>query len=172
MNLMNWRSRSAAFFLASLLLSGCGVIALAQPTPTATQPPPTMTATVTSTVTATVVVDTGWQGEYFNNDKYEGNPVLTRVDPELNFNWRDEIPVPGLSNDLFTVRWIRCLHLKEGSYTFTAAADDSARIYVDDTLVLETPLPPVSLDISEGEHCIKVEYREFIGPAYINFSIE
>lgn len=47
----------------------------------------------------------GLTGEYFSNPKMDGQPVLTRVDRNINFNWDKVVPVPGLQRDNFSVRW-------------------------------------------------------------------
>jgi beta-glucosidase len=49
--------------------------------------------------------DTGLTAEYFNNNTLGGQPVLTRVDRNINFNWDKVVPVPGLQRNNFSVRW-------------------------------------------------------------------
>ncbi|MCD6354712.1 MAG: glycoside hydrolase family 3 C-terminal domain-containing protein [Prolixibacteraceae bacterium] len=47
----------------------------------------------------------GVVGEYFANAKLEGEPVFTRVDPDINFYWESASPAPELSDDNFSIRW-------------------------------------------------------------------
>lgn len=47
----------------------------------------------------------GLYGEYFNNTEFEGEPVMTRVDPEVDFIWKDDTPVNGELADPFSGRW-------------------------------------------------------------------
>ena len=47
----------------------------------------------------------GLKGEYFATPDLSGQPVLVRVDPTLNFNWSRAIPVSGLQQDNYSVRW-------------------------------------------------------------------
>jgi beta-glucosidase len=49
--------------------------------------------------------DFGLTAEYFNNNSLSGQPVLTRIDRNINFNWDKVIPIPGLQRNNFSVRW-------------------------------------------------------------------
>jgi hypothetical protein len=146
----------------------------AAPSPT-TAAPPTAPAVPTDTaepVSPALEADTGWQAEYYSNETWTGPAIITRVDPEPVFDWQQSSPDPALPVDAFTVRWTRCLDLEGRYYIFTANADDYVRVLVDDILVQES-LPPgteIPFAVTAGRHCIKVEYREFIGFAYVNFA--
>ena len=146
---------------------------------TATPAPVTPSATAAPTeavqaVSAPTTVDTGWQAEYFSNETWQAPATLTRVDPEPAFDWQQGSPAPDLPVDAFTIRWTRCLDLEERYYMFMANADDYVRVLVDDILVLESTPPNTEIPfaVSAGSHCIKVEYREFIGFAYVNFAFQ
>ena len=47
----------------------------------------------------------GLKGEYFANDNFNGQPVSTRVDKQIDFDWNSASPVPGVPQDHFAVRW-------------------------------------------------------------------
>jgi beta-glucosidase len=47
----------------------------------------------------------GLKAEYFGNRDFEGAPVMTRVDPQIDFVWWEEAPAPQLDQDNFSVRW-------------------------------------------------------------------
>lgn len=47
----------------------------------------------------------GLTGQYFANKSFDGEPLETRVDPEVNFYWWDEAPFENLNDDDFCVRW-------------------------------------------------------------------
>jgi hypothetical protein len=137
---------------------------------TPTAPPAAMDTA--EPVNPALTADTGWQAEYYSNETWTGPAVITRVDPEPVFDWQQASPDPALPVDGFTVRWTRCLDLEGRYYIFSANADDYVRVLVDDILVQES-LPPgteVPFAVTAGRHCIKVEYREFIGFAYVNFA--
>ena len=158
--------------LANLLISSCGGSAAsvsASPTP---EPLPEVTVTSaadTPTPAATPTpADTGWQGEFFSNDQFQGPAAFTQTDTELNFNWADGSPDPAIPADHFTARWTRCLDLEERTYTFSELGEDLVRVMVDDQLVVQTNFPAERLYVvSAGRHCITVEYRDDSGPAAV-----
>ncbi|MEM4169199.1 MAG: glycoside hydrolase family 3 N-terminal domain-containing protein, partial [Thermoproteota archaeon] len=47
----------------------------------------------------------GLKAEYFSNRELKGEPVLTRVDEQVSFNWGTGSPGPGIPEDNFSVRW-------------------------------------------------------------------
>jgi beta-glucosidase len=47
----------------------------------------------------------GLLGEYYNNRQFEGEPVFTRVDSTVNFDYRDDSPDPRIKADNFSIRW-------------------------------------------------------------------
>jgi len=60
--------------------------------------------------------EVGLKAEYFASSDFSGNPVLTRVDPQIDFDWNAASPVPGLPANNFGVRWT-------GTITAPAAGD-------------------------------------------------
>jgi len=59
----------------------------------------------------------GLKGEYYDNFKMEGEPVLTRIDNEINFNWWDGAPIENLDDDNFAIRWTgKLIPPKTGMY--------------------------------------------------------
>jgi len=62
----------------------------------------------------------GLKGEYFANTDFSGTPVLTRVDPQIQFDWYAASPAPGVPKKSFcrTLDWhadssrTRHLHLQ------------------------------------------------------------
>ena len=47
----------------------------------------------------------GLKAEYFAGDSLEGKPALTRIDPQIDFDWTSVSPLPGNSESGFAVRW-------------------------------------------------------------------
>ena len=47
----------------------------------------------------------GLTGEYFRSPDLSGQPVLTRTDRNINFNWDKVVPVNGLERNHYSVRW-------------------------------------------------------------------
>jgi beta-glucosidase len=75
--------------------------------------------------------------------------VLTRVDPQIQFDWNAAAPVPGVSKKAFAVRWTGTLTPPgPGTYTFIVpkpgwhpdGGQEAYRIYLDAQPVLDTTL--------------------------------
>jgi len=66
----------------------------------------------------------GLRAEYYASSDLSGNPIVTRVDPQIDFDWNHASPVEGLAQDAFSVRW-------SGTITPPAAGDYAFDIKVD-----------------------------------------
>jgi beta-glucosidase len=117
----------------------------------------------------------GLRAEYFAGEDLKGAPVITRVDPSINFMWGDESPGAGIPADRFSVRWTGIFTPKEGQLDSIAVrSDDGARIFIDDRLIIddwkkhgvETHQAKVELK-SGHSYRIRVEYFEDAGDARI-----
>ena len=129
-----------------------------------------------STPTASQATGTAaeWTGKYYSGQELSGDPVLTRQDAAIHFDWESGSPDASIANDSFSVSWTASSDFEAGTYRFSARADDGVRIYVDDTLQLEDwNLHPATttitdIEMTEGSHTIKVEYFEADGLASIS----
>jgi beta-glucosidase len=84
--------------------------------------------------------DLGLKGEYFNNRDWEGKPVLTRVDPQVDFDWNAVSPAEGVPANAFSVRWSGSFQAPgPGDYVFEITPEhcspcdgsDTFRLYLD-----------------------------------------
>lgn len=166
---VGWVSRR--YVLVSGDLGGVPVVA-APPLPTPS-PTPTATPTATPPVPETF---TGWRGEYYDNLYLQGPPVLVRDDPEIDFNWADRAPAPGMPADDFSVRWTRTVNFRGGKYIFTVEVDDGVRLWVDDRLIIDewrdtrptTYRAEIKLDA--GPHQVRLEYYEHLANAMVRLT--
>jgi hypothetical protein len=63
--------------------------------------------------------------------------VLTRVDPQIFFDWSDA-PAEGVNSDLFAVRWTGELEAAFSEpYTFVTTTDDGLMLWVDGQLLID-----------------------------------
>lgn len=80
---------------------------------------------------------TGLRAEYFQRATPDV-VVATRIDPQLNFQWGQDAPAPGLSADNFGARWTGALIAKvTGDYYFHLEADDTADLMVNNQTLFE-----------------------------------
>lgn len=112
-----------------------------------------------------------WQAEYYNNRNLTGEPVLTRTDEAIEFEWGTDAPDPAVATENFSVRWAQQVELPAGAYRFYVWSDDGARLWIDNVLVLdawqEGPLRAYAVDVNlvEGVHDIRFEYFDAGGNA-------
>lgn len=63
--------------------------------------------------------ESGLDAVYFNNFDFQGEPVLQRVDRQIDFDWNSASPSPGMPAGGFSVRWSGTITPpKVGDYTF------------------------------------------------------
>jgi beta-glucosidase len=108
----------------------------------------------------------GLSAEYFATHDFQGDPVVSRVDSQIDFLWWDGIPAEGMPVDSFSVRWTGTLTPPlSGHYSLGFRVFGGARLFVDDSLMVEfsdrhVVLPRwVDLDLTAGRtYDIRVEY--------------
>lgn len=128
------------------------------------------------TVTAVSAADDQWRARYWNNTSMSGDPVVVRSESNLNHVWGEDAPVDGVNADNFSVRWTRTVNFSAGTYRFVATTDDGMRVYVDDTLLIDSWYDSQSHTVaantylSAGDHHLKVEYYEAGGGAVAQLS--
>ncbi len=115
--------------------------------------------------TTDIPLDAGFLAEYFNNTSLNGDPAVTRIDPEIQNNWGYGSPAPGITNDGFSARWQGQFTFEPGSHRFSVTADDGVRLLIDGETVIDkwidqgptTYTHDADLD---GVHTITMEYYE------------
>jgi fibro-slime domain-containing protein len=125
----------------------------------------------------------GFTGEYFQMDEsFSGRDfpdlstnhtaTLTRVDRVLDFRGRPEnSPFPGTTlSNRFAVRWTGTFQLsRSGTFTFEVDADDGARLFIDDRLVVDNggshgmSSKQAEVELVAGGHRVRLDYTQGIG---------
>lgn len=114
----------------------------------------------------------GIVGEYFSGASLE--PLkLTRMDPNVAFDWGDGAPDGALAVDGFSVRWTGVLIPRYSeTYTFYATSDDGARLWVNHQLVTDDwNIHPMSertgtVTLVAGQsYDLRFEYFDAVGAA-------
>jgi len=114
-----------------------------------------------------------WQGEYYANVDLSGTPVR-RIDDDVNFDWGEGSPLPGLPKDDFSVQWNTCLRAEtSGHARFLLGSDDGSRLFVDGRLLIDNWGPhdfrPIAgeTDLQVGLHSLRVDFFDKAGGARV-----
>ena len=117
----------------------------------------------------------GLHGEYFDNNRLEGTPRLTRTDRQVDFRWTLNSPGRGIPFDWYSVRWTGSIVAPPGGVTRIAIeANDGYRLYLDDRLVIDnwrkqsygTRIAAVAWP-ARSSHRVRLEYFESTGVARV-----
>jgi beta-glucosidase len=77
-------------------------------------------------------------GEYFDNNRLEGTPALTRADPRIDFRWTLNSPGRGIPSDWYSVRWTGSIVAPpERVQRIGVEGNDGYRLFLDDALVID-----------------------------------
>jgi len=108
----------------------------------------------------------GAKGEYFGNLTLSGLPTLTRIDPEISFNWAGNGPGAPLQGTGFSARWTADLDIAiADTYTFAITTAGCTRLWIDGALLIDrwvswVPVTYATLPtpLSRGIHALVLEY--------------
>jgi beta-glucosidase len=110
---------------------------------------------------------TGVKGEYYNNMKLSGAPVVTRIDSMIDFTFGTNSPSDSILEDKFSVRWKGKIIPSDTIYHIGTSTDDGSRLYLDEELLIddwtehgEKPLAAKVKLIPGKEYEILFEYFE------------
>ncbi len=121
-----------------------------------------------------------FEAQYYNNAHLLGDPVLERIDPNINFDWQYTSPVApqdSMHENEFSARWSGVSTFERSAeYSFKAICDDGCRVWIDNDLLINewraqksTTFEAIK-NISAGEHRIVMEYQEYSGIAVAKLS--
>ena len=77
----------------------------------------------------------GLKGTYFRAMDESRGIAIERVDPTIQFDWKDQQPYKGMNRDRFQILWEG--HLVppvSGNYRFRMEVDDKATLKIDDAI--------------------------------------
>ena len=120
----------------------------------------------------------GWNAEYWDNAEQSGEPILSRMDGAINFNWGNAAPNSELPSDHFSVRWLSTISVPAGRYRFTLYADDGIRIFVNHKLVLNRwdnqgyQVHSVTVDLEGGGDLVRIDYVDRGGSARVQLKAQ
>ncbi|MDR0506605.1 MAG: glycoside hydrolase family 3 C-terminal domain-containing protein [Dysgonamonadaceae bacterium] len=80
----------------------------------------------------------GLKADFFNNKNFNGDPVYTCVDGDLNHYWHNLSPAPGVDPESFSARWSGYLSAPvSGTYEFNFRADGYGKILIDNKVFID-----------------------------------
>jgi len=98
-------------------------------------PTPTIPNTPTLTPTGAPALN-GLNAQYFDNVDFTSLKI-SRVDPQVNFDWGTGSPDSSIGSDTFSVRWMGQITPKYSQvYTFYTSSDDGIRLAVNGTWII------------------------------------
>ena len=114
-------------------------------------------------------------GEYFDNNRLEGAPKLTRSDPRIDFRWTLNSPGRGIPFDWYSVRWAGSIAAPVAPvHHIGVEGNDGYRLFLDDALVIDDwtkrSFGRRMADVSwtpGSSHRIRLEYFESTGNARV-----
>lgn len=116
----------------------------------------------------------GLRAEFFNNETWEGPPVLVTRVPGPDLHWSNGSPGPGVNADHFSSRLTGTLTPPQaGRYRFTADANDTFAIYLDGKKVADgrqssdVEQYALGLDLEARPYDVRIEHKEGTGTAHI-----
>jgi Glycosyl hydrolases family 31/PA14 domain/Domain of unknown function (DUF5110) len=122
----------------------------------------------------------GLRAEYFANETLGGEPVLTRTDSQIDFDWGFGSPDARVPVDHFTARWTGSLRVPAtaGEVVLSATSDDGVRVWLDDQLVIDNwqandfVTRDASVTLKPGEtRKLRVEYLELTARAAVKLRV-
>jgi glucose/arabinose dehydrogenase len=127
--------------------------------------------------TGTITCPKGeFKAEYFSSIDLSGPPSLETCEPSISKDWSIFSPAPGLPEDNFSVRWTGTHTFAAGQHRFTATTDDGMRIWLDGQPVIDKWFDQgpttytATVDVTAGDHEVKVEFYEHTGTAVAQVS--
>jgi hypothetical protein len=118
----------------------------------------------------------GLTGCYYANTNSAGTPVVTRVDPLVNFNWMRGAPSDNMPADLFSIAWSGEIQAQYTEpYTIYFKADDGVRMWLDDRLIIDHWVVGIhessaTVNLTAGQrYLLNIEYFENHGTAQARF---
>jgi beta-glucosidase len=117
----------------------------------------------------------GLRGEYFDNNRLDGAPRITRTDARVDFGWTLNAPARGIPFDWYSVRWTGRLTVPVGGVRrIGVEANDGYRLYVDGKVLIDdwqkrsygSRLAGVRL-APGSSHDVRLEYFESTGNARV-----
>lgn len=122
----------------------------------------------------------GLAAVFFANMNHEGAPVLSRIDPQVDFDWSRGSPGIDVPCDRFSAVWSgKVLAPVSGQYTFHVTSDNGRSLWVDQYCIIDKWVDDWGIDYSgtvtltAGQsYDIRLDYFENNGQANVKLEWE
>jgi fibronectin type 3 domain-containing protein len=132
---------------------------------------------ITTPGVSTLGTGDGLLGQYYTGTSFNFSgrtPVLSRVDPTINFNWNNVSPDPSVPQTNYSVRWTGEIQAQYSEpYKFSTVSDDGVEVIVNGQVVINDNSPhsptvdtsaPIQL-VAGQSYAIEVDYFQAGGGA-------
>ncbi|UKT62664.1 beta-glucosidase [Pedobacter mucosus] len=126
----------------------------------------------------------GLIGTYFETNDLSGQPIFSKIDKKIDFNWTLYAPNEKLKSDNYSIRWEGEIKISStGRYKIGLEGNDGYRLYINGKLVIDqwsknsyhVRLTDFSFEANKV-YPVKVEFKEPKGNAHIkliwNYGVE
>jgi beta-glucosidase len=118
----------------------------------------------------------GLFAQYYNGNSLSGTPIVTKVDPNVNFNWGGLSPTSGVPATNWSARWTGTINPPTtGTYTFSLTSDDGSRLFINGQQIINNwaDQPPTTktgtVTLNAGQSAtIEVDYFQDGGGSQVN----
>ncbi len=120
----------------------------------------------------------GLLGEYFGNPDFKGEPLFTRVDPKIDFEYTNNTsPDLRLQPTDYSIRWTgKLAPPRTQKYFLAITSDDGSRLYLDGKMVVDNwgahgmAQKSCALNLEAGrEYDVRIDYYQEGGDAGMRF---
>lgn len=120
----------------------------------------------------------GLNAKYYNNINHKGEPVISRIDDQIDFNWMDKSPIENLSEEDFSATWSGYLKIPvSGKINFNMFGSENYELLIDGksqfafSSIYSPGYKSVYLDLKKGDiHKIDIKYASRGANAQLKFS--
>lgn len=121
----------------------------------------------------------GFQGRYYSNMGFQGDPAMVRTDSAINFEWKRNAPADILPEDQFSVKWSAYYKPERNTLLkICVSGDDGYRVRINGEVIAgdwgnhSLSSREVEYNVMAGEgYGIEIEYFDSKGDATIKCSI-
>jgi hypothetical protein len=117
-----------------------------------------------------------WTASYYSNNSLSGDPGFIGNFDQILFNWGSGSPSQTIPADNFSARYTGSFTFESGTYRFTLAVDDGARLLVDGVTIIDewhsasAVTYTADRSMTAGTHSLELQYQELSGDAQVSLT--